>query len=112
MGPPGESVLPGAQKAKAVARKKRRPFAGVNRRSGDRGGFLFEGELDLLVLADVDGDLAAVLQPAEEQLVADRPADGVLDQARPRTRAHQRVEAFLRQVRLQRVREARLDLRL
>src|SRR6267142_4606247 len=98
MGPPGESVLPGAQKAKAVAGKKRRPSAGVNRRSGDRGGFLFEGELDLLVLADVDGDLAAVLQPAEQQLVGERAADGVLDEARHRARAHQRVEALLRQV--------------
>src|SRR3954471_14074667 len=69
---------------------------------GDGRGFLFERELELLVLADVDGHLAAVLQAAEEELVGERAADRVLDEPRHRPRAHQRIEAFLRQVLLQR----------
>ena len=41
---------------------------------------------------------AAVDQAAEQQLVGQRAADRVLDQARHRPRAHQRIEALLRQV--------------
>src|SRR6266850_3552218 len=108
MAPPGAQVTPGPRKSKG--RHGGRPFQMSESRSGDGRGLFLEGELDLLVLADVDCHLAAVLQPAEEQLVGEPAADGVLDQARHRARAHQRVEALLGEVRLQRVGEARLDL--
>src|SRR4029077_14869471 len=103
-------VLPGAEKAKAALGRPLAAWAGPA--SGDRRSFLFERELEALVLTDIDGHLAAMLQPAEEQLVGERAADRVLDEPRHRPRAHQRVEAFLREVRLQRRREARLDLLL
>src|SRR3954471_6025868 len=95
--------------------KKQRPreaaFCGSSdRASGDRGCLLFEGELDLLALADVDAHLAAVLQPPEQQLIGERTTDVVLDEPRHRPRAHQRVEAFLRQVLLEGIGERRLDL--
>src|SRR5262249_56587523 len=53
-------------------------------RADRRGGLLLELQHDLLGLADVDGDLAAVLQLAEEQLVGERTPDRVLDEARHR----------------------------
>src|SRR5258707_8451921 len=86
------------------------PWPPSNRELGDRGGLFLELEDDLLGLAEVDRDLAAVLQLAEQQLIGERPADGVLDKARHRAGAHQRVEALLRQVLLERLGEARLDL--
>jgi hypothetical protein len=51
--------------------------------------------LTFLLAVQVDGDAAAAGEPAEQQLVGERPADGVLDQARHRAGTHQRVEALL-----------------
>src|SRR5690242_8847222 len=85
-------------------------------RSGFRGGlghFLFgELERDLAALVDVDGDLAAVRELAEEQLVGERAAYGVLDEPRHRPRAHERIEAAPGEVLAQRIGEHRLDLLL
>src|SRR5688572_25308152 len=67
--------------------------------SGYRGrGLFLELQHDLVGFADVDRDLAAVLQLAEEKLVGQRPPDRVLDEARHGTGAHERIEALLRQV--------------
>src|SRR5438045_936027 len=104
------SVLPAAEKAKAA---RGGLFAvPASRASGDRRCFLLEGELELLVRADIDGHLAAVLQPPEQQLVGERAADRILDQPRHRPRAHQRIEALLRQVLLEGVSELGLYLLL
>ena len=77
------------------------------------GFFLFlEHEPDLVVVVDVDRHLAAADEAAEQQLVGERLADRVLDQARHRPRAHLRIEALLREELLQLRRERRLDLLL
>src|SRR5207244_4328669 len=80
--------------------------------SGDGRGFFLELQLDLLVVADVDGYSAAVLEPPEQQLVGQRSPDRVLDEPRHGPRTHQRIEALLRQVLLQALAELRLDLLL
>src|SRR6185436_9877387 len=108
-------ILPGGWKTYPQGLEKQRPPVGglcllLRARSGDGGGFFLELELDLLVLADIDGHLAAVLQAAEQQLVGQRAANGVLDQSRHRARAHQRVEALAREVQLELGGEQRLDL--
>src|SRR3989454_3532186 len=100
----GSWVLPAARLRRGAGKAKAA--------SGDWRGLLLEGELELFVLADVDGHLAAVLQPAEEQLVGERAADRVLDEACHRPRPHQRVEALLSEVRLERIGKACLDLLL
>ena len=89
--------LPGAQ-----------PFATAGGRVARRFGLsLLRGGLDvehrLALVVDVDRQPAAVDQAAEQQLVGQRAADRVLDQALHRPRAHQRIEALLRQVLAQRV---------
>src|SRR6185503_14660216 len=63
-------ILPGGWKTYPQGSEKQRPPVGglcllLRARSGDGGGFFLELELDLLVLADIDGHLAAVLQAAE-----------------------------------------------
>src|SRR5262249_33664183 len=63
-----------------------------------------EAELNLAIL-EVHGHLAAVDQAAEEELVGQRLADGVLDETGHRPRAHLRIEALHRQELLQRLRE-------
>ena len=58
-----------------------------------------EDELGLLALAlDVDDDVPAVLERAEEQLVAERALHLLLDDARERARAVVLVVALLGQV--------------
>ncbi len=74
------------------------------------GGWMSSSDFALVV--DVHRQAAAVDQPAEQQLVGQRTPDRVLDQALHRPRAHQRVEALLRQVLAQRVGEGDLDLLL
>jgi hypothetical protein len=69
--------------------------------SGNDLGLFFEDQFDLLVFVEVDGDVAAVRQPAEQQFVGQRGADRVLNQARHRPRAHQRVEAVRSEMLLQ-----------
>src|SRR6202049_4965259 len=49
-------------------------------------------------VVDVDRHASAIGELAEQQLVGERAADRVLDQARHRARAHLRIEAVLRQV--------------
>src|SRR5439155_1526822 len=66
--------------------------------SGDGRGFFLELQLDLLVVADIDAHPAAVLEPPEKQLVGQRSPDRVLDEPCHGPRAHQRIEALLRQV--------------
>ena len=69
-------------------------------------------EQRLALGVDVDRQAAAVDQAAEQQLVGQRAADRVLDQALHRPRAHQRIEALLGQVLAQAVGEGDLDLLL
>src|SRR5450631_1847129 len=52
-------------------------------------------ELHLPALVEIDGHAPAVGELAEEELVGERAADRVLDEARHRARAHLRVEAVL-----------------
>src|SRR4029077_2891948 len=73
-------VLPGDEKAKAALGRPLAAWAGPA--SADRRRFFFERELEVLVLTDIDAHLAAMLQPAEEQLVGERAADRVLDEPR------------------------------
>ena len=82
--------------------------------TGPTSGFgrFLEAELDLVVVADVDRHLAAIDEPAEQQLVGERLADRVLDEPRHRARAHLRIEALLRQELAQLRRERRVDLLL
>src|SRR3989454_3993471 len=80
--------------------------------SGDGRGFFLELQLDLLVVADIDAYPAAVLEPPEKQLVGQCSPDRVLDEPRHGPRAHQRIEALLRQVLLQALAELRFDLLL
>ena len=72
------------------------------------------GELQLhrIGIVQVHDHLSAVGQLAEQQLVGQRLADHVLDQALHRACAHQRVEALLGQLLAQRVAEGDLDLLL
>src|SRR5882672_5310389 len=88
----------------------------LGRFSGFRGGFrnfLFgELERDLAALVGVDGDLAAVGELAEEQLVGERAADRVLDEPRHRPRAHERIEAAFGEMLAQLVGEYRVNLLL
>src|SRR6516165_12529268 len=86
-------------------------------RSGDsfglcrlRGRRFLERQADLLLVVEVDYDLAAVHQPAEQQFVGERLADRVLDEARHRPRTHLRIEALLGEVFAELRRERRLDL--
>src|SRR5258706_13196606 len=67
-------------------------------------------ELDVALLVGVDRDLAAVGEAPEEQLVGERAADRVLDEARHGTRAHLRIEAVLREEVLEAFGEDRIDL--
>src|SRR6478609_4746999 len=76
----------------------------------DRG--LLEHELHLVVLVEVDQHLAARHEPTEQQLVGERLADRVLDEARHRPRAHLRVEALPREKLAKLRRERRIDLLL
>src|SRR5690606_15626757 len=70
--------------------------------SGGRGLGLrpvaLAGRLDverhLAVLVDIDRQASAIDQPAEQQFVGKRAADGVLDEALHRPRTHERIEAF------------------
>src|SRR5437879_10316495 len=78
--------------------------------SGDGSRFFLERQLDLLVLADIDGYPAAVLEAPEQQLVGQRSPDRVLDEPGHGPRTHQRIEALLRQVLLQALGELRFDL--
>src|SRR6185436_19070339 len=107
-----ENIPAAPEKAKAASKVTEAAFAYNCTRLCDGGGLFLELELDLLVLADVDRHLAAVLQLAEQQLVGERTADRVLDQARHRPRTHQRVEALAREVQLELGGELRLDLLL
>src|SRR5882762_10146945 len=92
--------------------QKNKPWRRKDARSGDGSRFFLELQLDLLVLADIDGYPAAVLEPPEQQLIGQRSPDRVLDEARHRPRTHQRIEAFLRQVLLQGLGELRFHLLL
>src|SRR6185436_14288994 len=65
-----------------ILRKRRTSGHRLGRRGRRRRRRFLEAQDDFLVLADVDGDLAAVHQLAEQQLVRQRAADRVLDQAR------------------------------
>src|SRR3954453_9869750 len=75
--PPQAGGISSVRARKVYARKEKGRLRGLfpsswDCASGHRGGGLrrfLELERDFLALADVDGDLAAVLQPAEEQLV-------------------------------------------
>src|SRR5476651_1515026 len=82
----------------------------------DRLGRLLRGlrdvELDLAILVEIDRHASAVGELAEEELVGERAADRVLDEARHRARAHLRIEAVLREVLLQALGEERLDFLL
>src|SRR5260221_11214725 len=88
----------GMAQASTAAKSRRSIIQTSSRRtrSGDGRGLFLEFQPDLLVVAEGDRDLAAVLQPAEQQLVGQRAADGVLDQTRHRPRAHQRAIALHR----------------
>src|SRR5262245_54739739 len=90
--------------------------ASAARRSGFRGGFgdfLFgELERDLAALVHVHGDFPAVRELSEQQLVGERAPDRVLDEARHRPCAHERIESSLGEVLAQRVGEHRFDLLL
>src|SRR3954465_12933224 len=94
--PPQAGGISSVRARKVYARKEKGRLRGLYRSSrdcasGDRGGGLgrfLELERDLLVLADVDRDLAAVLQATEEQLVGEGAANRVLDQPRHGTSAH------------------------
>ena len=55
----------------------------------------------------IDDDVAAVFELAEQELVAERALDLVLDQAGERARAEVRVVALLREVAAARVGERR-----
>src|SRR5471032_177228 len=68
-----------------------------------------ELQLDLILLVQVDRHAAAGDQATEQQLVGQGLAYHVLDQARHRARAHQRVEAFLAEELAQLLGEDRLD---
>src|SRR5579862_4059734 len=78
----------------------------LQRRSGDRLGrgrrsgrrLLLEAQQDVFGGVHVDRDFAAMHELAEKELVGERAADRILDQARHGARAHERVEAFLREV--------------
>src|SRR5690349_9574268 len=83
-----------APEASAKANSRRNIQAPGSGFRGGLGHFLFgELERDLAALVDVDRDLAAVRKLAEEQLVGERTAYGVLDEPRHRPRAHERIEA-------------------
>jgi hypothetical protein len=64
------------------------------------------------LVVDVHRQAPAVGEAAEQQLVGQGAADGVLDQALHRARAHQRIEALLGQVLAQLVGEGDVDLLL
>src|SRR3954447_5310424 len=104
------SVSAPAALRKSPLEKRLKPRPPASGYCGRR--LLLELEDDFLVLAEVDGDLAAVLQAAEQQLVGERPAHRVLYEPRHRARAHERIEAFAGQVILDGLREGRLDLLL
>src|SRR6267142_4442533 len=91
---------------------KNKPWRRKDAGSGDGSRFFLELQLDLLVLADIDGYPAAVLETPEQQLVGQRSPDRVLDEARHGPRTHQWIEAFLREVLLQGLGELGLDLLL
>ncbi|ABA48459.1 200 kDa antigen p200, putative [Burkholderia pseudomallei 1710b] len=73
---------------------------------------LVERQQHLVVLVDVDRHVPAVDELAEQQLVGERAPDRILDQPLHRSRAHQRIEAVLREMLAQRIGEERVDLLL
>ena len=71
-----------------------------------------EIQTDLVTGVDIDGHPTTVRQLAEQQLVGQRLADGVLDQTRHGAGAHHRVETMLGEMGLQRIGTYRLDFLL
>src|SRR6267378_1185293 len=80
---------------------KNKPWRRKDAGSGDGSRFFLELQLDLLVLADIDGYPAAVLETPEQQLVCHRSPERVLEMARHGLRAAQRLGDTRRQVLVQ-----------
>src|SRR4051812_47839144 len=64
------------------------------------------------IVVDVDRDLSAVRETTKEELVGEGAAYRVLDEPRHWARTHQRIEAGLREVLLERLRERDLHFLL
>src|SRR5262249_56454219 len=93
------------------------PMPGLGKRqaargSSDAGRLLGKDQTHLLGIVDIDGDLATVGEPAEQELVGERRTYRVLYQPGHRPRAHLGIEALAREVVAQGLGEARLDFLL
>src|SRR5690242_6784974 len=71
-----------------------------------------EFEPHLAFVVDIDEHFSAACEATEEQLVSEPAPDGVLNQPRHRSRAHERIETVLGQVVLESLRETCLHLLL